>query len=533
VSRARLFGVLFCAAASLALYGTMLDVVRGLDAAWPSHAWELFGWVEPLPRPRPNRAELHALAVGPFLALILALFALYGLAVALLTGRRSARLEWVVFAAGALFLLVQTFGSALLSSDVYNYVSYGRIFAVYGGDPYVQPPERFARDPYLRLLAWRDVPSVYGPLWTLLSGGLALLGGERVGLTVLLYRLAGGAAALGTAALAWACLRRLAPEQAALGLALFLWNPLVVLESGLSAHNDVLMAMLLALAVWLHLSGRPTLAPAAIVLSALVKFASGLLLPLYVLLVLRKREGWRARARYLAASGAVVAISLALVLLPTRLGSATRPLPALTSDAERYGNSLHELAFAALRLHFGEAPTVARAPWQRAEWLGQPAPSAGPSAATAQANVWLRAMNWLAFLTFWLYAARRIVDVRSFLCWSVAVLLASYWLVATVIFPWYLVWALALAAVVPTSRATLLAVLLSATVLSLYALGGFDDETSPLWWVKAYRSIPALVLPLLIFAGVELWRRIRPADRGNLAGRTWTRRPTIRRRSSA
>ena len=56
----------------------------------------------------------------------------------------------------------------LFSTDVFSYVMYGRIAAVYGQNPYVQPPASFPDDPFLAWVFpfWRDQPSVYGPLWT-------------------------------------------------------------------------------------------------------------------------------------------------------------------------------------------------------------------------------------------------------------------------------------------------------------------------------------------------------------------------------
>jgi len=56
----------------------------------------------------------------------------------------------------------------MLSSDVYSYVIYGRVFAIYGGDPYSVLPH-YQADPYEPLSYWKTDPSFYGPLWTLLS----------------------------------------------------------------------------------------------------------------------------------------------------------------------------------------------------------------------------------------------------------------------------------------------------------------------------------------------------------------------------
>jgi len=117
--------------------------------------------------------------------------------------------------------------------------------------------------------------SWYGPLWTLISAGLAWLGGNHVGLTALLFRGLSVGAALGAAALLWSHLRRTVPERAAQGLVLFLWNPLLVIETGLSGHNDAIMLALVLLGVWLHLRGWKVAAVVSLTLSVLVKFLTG------------------------------------------------------------------------------------------------------------------------------------------------------------------------------------------------------------------------------------------------------------------
>ena len=81
-------------------------------------------------------------------------------------------------------------------------------------------------------------------------------------------------------------LRRHAPTRATQGLVFFLWNPLVVVECGMSGHNDSVMLVFVLLGVWLHLRGWKTTAVVAMTLSSMVKFITGMLIPLYVLLVL-------------------------------------------------------------------------------------------------------------------------------------------------------------------------------------------------------------------------------------------------------
>lgn len=370
--------LLLCATLSLGTYLGLLFIVPNLATAEPSFAEQVIPAAALLRAGAllalgdaldpAERVQVHAAAVVPYLLLICCLFGTYGLALWSVAGQRSRTLAATALVAGALFLGVQLLSPALLSGDVYSYIIYGRIFAHYGANPYVQVPAQYPDDPFAPLVYWQFVPSFYGPLWTLLSAGLALVGGEAVGFTVLLFRAIAVAAAIASAGLIWACLARSAPNRAAQGVVLFLWNPLVVLESGLSAHNDIVMVALLLLAVWLFARRRPTLALVALALSALVKFITLLLLPPLLLLAVRQVPNRRALARWLASATVAVGLVVAAVLLGARAGPEALAVGTLGTSVDRYHNSLHELALNGLRLWLGEDPVVVATPLQFEPW---------------------------------------------------------------------------------------------------------------------------------------------------------------------
>lgn len=572
------------AVASLLLYAWMHRALPGLLSAEPSYAGEVFPFVKLvtqqslLSTQQAGGVELHKASAIRFGLAIAALFALYAVALRAVAGQDDRRLTLVVGGAGAALLVFQLTSPVTLSTDVFGYAYHGRIAGVYDGNPYdrasfVDRPD----DPYLQLLYGKQERTLYGPVALLTSTGIALLGGERVGLTVLLFRLAAVLAALGTATLVWSCLRRTDPSRATQGLVFFLWNPLVVLETGLSAHNDLLMVLFLALGVWLHLRERRVPAVLAFGMAALVKFVAVVLIPLYLLLVVRQLGSWRERCRFLAVSG----LFLALVLFATVGPSRVAPAGTMVFG-NRYINNVHEPVFRALRRWAGESEESLRVPvWFRSWWVNardavelRAAPSAvspaietvapdgllvvlnmpengwlwvyrhetgqrgyvletavrksapppvaltdpelrrlmaGPWGNTKlrRANAWLRGITWFAFVIFWLGAAWRTRDLRSFLVCSTAVLLASYWLVGTWIWPWYIIWALTMAAFVPASAPAVLAALLSATVLTLYISIGAPD---PLF---TWRSIPAFVLPLVLFVLVALLKLLAKPQHGD------------------
>ncbi|MFC4584495.1 polyprenol phosphomannose-dependent alpha 1,6 mannosyltransferase MptB [Sphaerisporangium corydalis] len=126
------------------------------------------------------------------------------------------------------------------STDVLNYAIYGRIAAL-GQDPYVTAPAWLheLRDPVGRLapLAWRNTPSVYGPLATWAQLAAARIGGGSMAATVLALKLMAGAAFL-LAALALDRLAGRDPGRRARVHLLWSLNPLMLWHMVLGGHVD-------------------------------------------------------------------------------------------------------------------------------------------------------------------------------------------------------------------------------------------------------------------------------------------------------
>ncbi|MEI8341251.1 MAG: hypothetical protein WCH43_06900, partial [Verrucomicrobiota bacterium] len=127
-----------------------------------------------------------------------------------------------------------------------------------------------------------------------------------------------------------------------------------------------------------------------------------------------------------------------------------------------------------------------------------------------QANLWIRRGCWTLFALFGLVAAWRTTDFDRFISWSGVVMLALYFLIMTHFWPWYLTWALALVALKPANLPAKLAIILSASVMTLYVTIGyaFGDQD----WIYTYRSIPAVVLPAVVFLGIVILRKQKEAS---------------------
>jgi Glycosyltransferase family 87 len=160
-------------------------------------------------------------------------------------------------------------GPTLLSTDVWTYWEYGRIAAVQGGDPYVDPPSEFPDDPaYGHAGAdWRDTTSVYGPAFTLLTEGVALVSGSSADVAAWIFKALAAAAMLACVLLASALARDRPFAAALVG-----WNPLFAVHFAGGGHNDALLVALTLAALALAARGRKEAAGAAWALAVLLKW---------------------------------------------------------------------------------------------------------------------------------------------------------------------------------------------------------------------------------------------------------------------
>jgi alpha-1,6-mannosyltransferase len=444
----------------------------------------------------------------------LALFALLlvGAALAaawgLLIVRRSAEPPYALaFALGttALFALTLALLPSLPSDDLFSYILYGRISAVHHANPLVVLPSDFPHDPFLQMVYWRDVRSVYGPVWLALSGGLSLvaeaLGGSLAVYTAL-FKLLGVAAHLLNAWLVWLILSRLASKARLLGTLFYAWSPLCLLEFGASAHNDALMLTFLLLGVYCLTRGTngktgwDAAAMVAFGLSIATKYVPLALIPLYFALVIWSARGrgasWWQTLGAVAWRGALLGGTILLALVPYWAGPQTINALLFSPPAQQLDNSLLESLSWPLR------------------WLAE---GVGLTHAAAKSLVetGLKALALLAFLALYLWEFRRARTLPGMLAgWGW--ILLWYALVASGWFwPWYVTWAVGMVALCAWGRLSVATLLLAGGALTLY--GFLPLQSSP---VYGYRSLVAFG-PALIYLLWQAWLR-RDVLREELAG---------------
>jgi hypothetical protein len=180
-----------------------------------------------------------------------------------------------VLVASGMSLAIAVAAPLLLSRDVYTYAGYGRIEVLYRHDPYVSRLSSFPHDPFVAVTPgqWQHTHSVYGPLFTLASAGIAWTWAGSAGATILAFKLLSGlavAAATGAVALA---VMRTRPGRAPFAAALVGLNPVLVIHTVGGGHVDALIAASLAAAMAIAATRPPPASARALAVTGLLTAA--------------------------------------------------------------------------------------------------------------------------------------------------------------------------------------------------------------------------------------------------------------------
>jgi hypothetical protein len=148
----------------------------------------------------------------------------------------------------------------------------------------------FPGDKMLGFMHWTHRNYPYGPTWLFLTVPLSFIGFQIFIPTFFLFKILAGAMYLGTVWGIGKIIRLISPKKEVLAITLFAFNPLVIIESLVSAHNDIAMMFLCVISILFLIQKKYFLAFLLLVLSIGVKYATGFLLPLYLVIFLFERK---------------------------------------------------------------------------------------------------------------------------------------------------------------------------------------------------------------------------------------------------
>lgn len=165
---------------------------------------------------------------------------------------------------------------AMLSYDIFNYIATSKVLFFYHENPYVVMPIEFIGDPILSFTHAANKIALYGPFWTVLTGIPYFLGFGNFIITLFSFKFLVGAFYLATTLLVWKI------SKNTISTSLFAFNPLIVIETLISGHNDIVMIFLTLLSFFLLMRRKIFPAILFFILSILIKYASILLIPIFL-----------------------------------------------------------------------------------------------------------------------------------------------------------------------------------------------------------------------------------------------------------
>jgi len=224
-----------------------------------------------------------------FIAIVLSLFIFYLL---ILYGVHKKRISketiWFIIVSATVLL---TFSYNAFSYDLFNYIFDAKIFTFYHQNPYLHKALDYASDPMLSFMHWTHRLFPYGPTWLTLTVPLSYVGLQFFLPTFFLFKILMSISFLGTVFFIGKIMKKVSLNDEVFGIAFFALNPLVVIESLVSSHNDIVMMFFAIWALYLLMSQKYTRSIILFILSIGVKFATAFVLPIYILILyLQKRK---------------------------------------------------------------------------------------------------------------------------------------------------------------------------------------------------------------------------------------------------
>lgn len=231
----------------------------------------------------------RSLAAGMYIGIITALFFLYGRVLALTRNGVLGIRDVSGIIGFAVIILVFSYPAAF-SYDFFNYLFTAKTVLVYHQNPYTVTPLQFSGiDPWTNFMRWTHLTSAYTPLWIGLSLVPYIVGlGYFISVLFTTKIMVAGFYVLAVYALVKAVSKNGA-KHPAYAMAMFALNPLILIESLVSGHNDIVLVSLAMLSVWMYMDKNIYSSWLYLGLSVAAKLMTIFLIPVYLL---RKNKVW-------------------------------------------------------------------------------------------------------------------------------------------------------------------------------------------------------------------------------------------------
>lgn len=218
--------------------------------------------------------------------ILLILFVLYIWTLKLVREKKLTRGDiWktVLIVSAILFLSYNAF-----SYDLFNFIFDAKIAAFYHENPYEKKALDYPGDPMLGFMRWTHRVYPYGPSWLGVTVPLYFLGGGIFLITFFLFKALMTASFIGCAYFIEKISSKTKTLDSLFALCFFSLSPFVLIEGIVSSHNDIVMMFLALTSIYLLIIKQRVWSSLLFILSATTKFATGFLLPAYLLFLKKK-----------------------------------------------------------------------------------------------------------------------------------------------------------------------------------------------------------------------------------------------------
>lgn len=185
--------------------------------------------------------------------------------------------------AGAALLLWFSYPAAF-SYDFFNYLFTAKTVLVYHHNPYTVIPLQFAGiDPWTNFMRWTHLSSAYTPLWIAMSMVPYILGLGYFIPVLFATKFFIAACYLASCYAIVRIAEAIDPDQKPFILTVFALNPLLIVETLVSGHNDIVLVLFALFSILMYIKKRYDAAWLLLGLSVATKLMTIFLVPVYLL----------------------------------------------------------------------------------------------------------------------------------------------------------------------------------------------------------------------------------------------------------
>lgn len=190
--------------------------------------------------------------------------------------------QFKIYIATTVLLLI--FSYPAFSYDIFNYITTAKLTFFHQENPYVVMPVEIPNEPYLSFTRAANKFALYGPSWIAVTYIPHILGLGNIWATIVSFKVFIGGAYLLLCYCIWK------QTKSVWNTLYFSLNPLVLIETLVSGHNDVFMMLLLVFGVGLFFRSTVWSKIGGLAAYAASVFVKGATLPLFPLFFIKMEK---------------------------------------------------------------------------------------------------------------------------------------------------------------------------------------------------------------------------------------------------